>query len=71
LPNINSLSPNKTALERACEIARLGRCKTIQDIRIQLRREGLELASDHTGPVLTQQLLGIARRARAAAREDA
>jgi hypothetical protein len=44
-----------TALERAFELARSGKCASVTEIRRQLRAEGLA-QSQVEGPMLTRQL---------------
>lgn len=53
----------KTTLERAFEIARVGDCRTITDIRRQLRDEGYAV-QQIDGRALGKQLMGIARKSR-------
>jgi hypothetical protein len=61
---MNPLNADKTALERAFEIARAGQCHSIEDIRRQLQQEGYNQYQIQ-GPVLGRQLSELARRARA------
>jgi hypothetical protein len=61
---MNPLNADKTALERAFEIARAGYCHSIEDIRRQLQHEGYNQYQIQ-GPVLGRQLSELARRARA------
>lgn len=67
---MNPLNAQKTALERAFEIARQGRCAGIEDIRRQLGREGYN-QRQLIGRALARQLCAIAREARAMSQEDA
>ncbi|HEU0067008.1 MAG TPA: hypothetical protein VFQ57_07190 [Sphingomonas sp.] len=47
----------QSTLERAFELARTGTCRTIDDIRRQLTREGFELVHAHvSGGMVTRQL---------------
>lgn len=39
---LEQMTMNKTALERAFEIARTGTCESVEDIRRQLAREGFD-----------------------------
>jgi hypothetical protein len=57
------MNADKTALERAFEIARSGRWHRTEEIRRQLRQEGYN-HSQVKGPRLGQQLVEIARLAR-------
>jgi len=61
---MNPLNADRTALERAFEIARAGHCHSIEDIRRQLQSEGYNQYQIQ-GPVLGRQLSELARRARA------
>ncbi len=63
---MHPINCQQTALERAFQIARLGHCESVEDIRRQLGREGFD-RHQIAGPVLGQQLLDLARRARATA----
>ena len=61
---MNPMNANKTALERAFEIAGTGSCQSIADLRRQLIREGF----DHhqlAGTLLMKQLVEMSRKARA------
>jgi hypothetical protein len=61
---MNPLNAEKTALERAFEIARAGRCRSPEDIRRQLRDEGYN-QYQIAGPLLGRQLIELSRMARA------
>jgi hypothetical protein len=52
----------KTALERAFELARSGKCLTIQDIAFQLHAEKYDI-SHLEGPALRKQLIGLIEEA--------
>ena len=52
----------KTALERAFELARSGRCLTVSDIAHKLHEEKYDL-SQLEGPVLKRQLLSLVEEA--------
>lgn len=49
------MEPNKTAVERAFELARSERCRTLTHIRLRLRAEGYD-PDQIEGPVLQAQL---------------
>ena len=54
-----------TTVERAFEIARAGKVRTIRDIRDQLNREGFEAAAGHlNGTTLQKQLRGLINASR-------
>jgi hypothetical protein len=56
------MDPNTTALERAFQLAKSGRCISIEDIRQQLKSEGYP--TEHiTGKGLTRQLKELIRSA--------
>ncbi len=51
------MNNGQSTLERAFELARSGNCRTIDDIRRQLSREGFELVHAHiSGGMITKQL---------------
>ena len=51
------MNNGQSTLERAFELARTGNCRTIDDIRRQLSREGFELVHAHiSGGMITRQL---------------
>ena len=54
----------KTALERAFELARSGRCLSISDIAHKLYAEKYDI-SHLVGPALKKQLLGLIKEATA------
>jgi hypothetical protein len=56
------MDPNTTALERAFQLAKSGRCISIEDIRQQLKSEGYS-AEHVTGKGLTRQLKELIRSA--------
>jgi hypothetical protein len=62
---MNPLNAEKTALERAFEIARTGRWDRVEDIRRQLHQEGYNYRQVE-GPLLGRQLVEAARLARLA-----
>jgi hypothetical protein len=46
-----------TTIERAFALARSGTCRTVNDIRMQLRAERFDLIEAHlAGPAITRQL---------------
>lgn len=57
---------DKTALERAFEIARSGACEKVEDIRKQLAHEGFDRRQVE-GRALSQQLRDTCLKARQAA----
>ncbi len=59
------MTTDKTALERAFEIARTGAYISIGDIRRQLSREGFDVRQLE-GRTLTRQLMDASRAAREA-----
>jgi hypothetical protein len=63
------MDPNTSVLERAFEIAKSGCCRSLQDIRRQLSREGY-VADTVTGPLLEKQLKELMSRASAAIGEE-
>jgi chromosome segregation and condensation protein ScpB len=51
------MNNGQSTLERAFELARSGTCRTIDDIRRQLSKEGFELVHAHvSGGMITKQL---------------
>ena len=52
-----------TALERAFELARSGRCASVADIKKQLKSEGYSI-TQITGRVLSKQLDALIKAAR-------
>lgn len=55
---------NKRVLERAFELARSGEFRQIDEIRLQLRREGYAgIDAQLTGPLLRRQLRALCVRA--------
>ena len=62
---MNPLNAEKTALERAFEIARTGRWQRVEDIRRQFLQEGYNHRQVE-GPLLGRQLMEAARLARLA-----
>lgn len=62
---MNPMNAEKTALERAFELAKLGKCRNVDELRRQLAREGFN-ADQVAGPILIRQLVDTARKARAA-----
>jgi hypothetical protein len=65
---MSAMSFKQTALERAFDVARLGHCERVEDIRRQIIREGFN-QSQAAGSVMGRQLLQIARQARVSGRE--
>ena len=61
---MHSLDPRlePTSLERAFELARSGHFSNLEDIRVQLRREGLS-SNQIFGPVLQRQLRNLINKA--------
>lgn len=45
----------QTTLERAFELARTGKCRTVTEVRLKLRSEGFDV-DQITGPQLLKQL---------------
>ncbi len=66
------MSRHPTPVERAFELARSGQHATVDEIRIQMKREGLDHAQI-SGPVLLKQLRGLCNEsvARVAAETEA
>ena len=58
------MDPDKTALERAFDIASSGFARSVDDVRKQLKAEGYDL-SQLQGRTLTTQLKEIMRKAKA------
>jgi hypothetical protein len=58
------MDQNKTALERAFELAKSGEYSNVPDIRVRLRSEGYD-SRQLQGPALTKQLIEIMQKARA------
>ncbi|HEY1607390.1 MAG TPA: hypothetical protein VGF77_17525 [Allosphingosinicella sp.] len=55
---------NPTTLERAFALARSGRCTTVADIRLALKRERFDNVEAHlAGPSLVRQLRAICEEA--------
>jgi hypothetical protein len=52
-----------TTLERAFQLAKSGRCRSIQEVRLQLSCEGYS-PEQITGRALSRQLLALIRAAR-------
>ena len=50
------MDPNRSALERAFQLARSGRLATVDDIKKQLKQEGYDVSSAYSGPSLRSQL---------------
>ncbi len=49
-------------VSRAFELARAGKCKTISDIRRQLKQEGYPAIEEHfSGPTMKKQLTALLR----------
>ena len=49
--------PQLSAIERAMILAREGRMRSVNDIRVQVRREGYAGSDSHlSGPTITSQL---------------
>lgn len=67
---MNPMNANKTALERAFELAGAGLCHSIADMRRQLIREGFD-HSQLAGACLMKQLVEISRKARAVGADGA
>jgi hypothetical protein len=63
---LSSMHHNVTVLERAFQLAKSGKCATVEAIRQQLRSEGYSL-SQVTGGVLSRQLLALTHTARGTA----
>ncbi|TLG79067.1 hypothetical protein [Methylocystis sp. B8] len=61
---------NKTAIERAFDLARSGECSRISDLTRRLDREGYNSAQIY-GPLLKKQLAGLIGAAKNAHAEDA
>jgi hypothetical protein len=59
-----AMNSQKTALERAFELAESGTCDSIEDIRKQLKSEGFSLAQ-LMGASLMKQLREVIRTSRA------
>ena len=57
------MDTNKTALERAFELARSGRCLSVSDIAHQLHSEGYSVAQLE-GPLLRKQLSELIEKAK-------
>jgi hypothetical protein len=54
-----------TTLERAFALARSGRCTSVQDIRLSLKRERFDNVEAHlSGPSLSRQLRALCEAAR-------
>ena len=58
------MNANLRVLERAFELARSGRCRTIEDIHRQLKAEGYS-TSQITGPWLLRQIRSLIQEATA------
>ena len=57
-----------TAVERAFDIARSGSCLNVQEIKLQMRREGFsatETESHLAGPSIRKQLVALMNQATA------
>jgi len=52
------MKQNVTPIERAFELARSGKCRTLTDIKAALKGEGYDLAT-LTGGALAKQLRGV------------
>jgi hypothetical protein len=57
------MDPNRSALERAFQLARSGQVSTIDDIRKVLRREGYDASNMYVGPSLRSQLRELIKTA--------
>lgn len=57
------MEQNKSAMERAFEIARTGSSRSLSEIRVQLNAEGYDTRSLE-GPALSKQIREIAKKAR-------
>lgn len=56
-----------TTIERAYELAQYGPCESLDDVRIQLKRERHEFITDHlSGPTIGRQLRVLLLKKRAA-----
>lgn len=56
----------KPIIERAIELARASSCRSVKDIREQLRREHYSNVTEHlAGPSIRNQLVGLIRLRRA------
>ena len=55
------MEANKTSLERAFELARIGNCQTMTDIGRELKSEGYAVI-DLEGPSLRRQLKELMRK---------
>ncbi len=54
-----------TTLERALELARSGKCRSVNDVRQTLRREGYDAVHQHlNGSVINRQLIDLLTEAR-------
>ena len=60
---LGAMDNQKSALERAFEIAKSGRCASVSDIRLQLSMEGYGL-SQVTGTILFRQLRTLMKQSR-------
>lgn len=60
---LTAMDPNKSPIERAFEIARAGVCRTVDDVRNQLRAEGYN-QRQLEGPALGKQIMDIINKAR-------
>ncbi|MES2288457.1 MAG: hypothetical protein V4530_01870 [Pseudomonadota bacterium] len=50
----------KNIIIRAFELAKEGTCLTVEDIRVELRREGYAMVDDHLdGRLIQKQLRGL------------
>ena len=67
------MNNGQSTIERAFELARSGTCRTIDDIRRQLSREGFEMVHAHiSGGMITKQLReAMAKRVAATAMPEA
>lgn len=63
---LRSMQQNKTAIERAFELARSGRVRTVSEIRATLKAEGYD-QRHLEGRALVKQLQDILRARQAAA----
>lgn len=55
---VHMSTQTQTTLERAFELARAGKCRTVTELRLKLRSEGFDV-DQITGPRLLKQLNAI------------
>lgn len=60
------MNESLSTLERAFQLARSGHCRSVDDVRQALRREGYDAVHEHlNGTVINRQLTDLIAEARA------